>query len=62
MRKQLKEEFILPYGSRGLESIILGNAWHDGSGGKLANHIVSIHRNQRERGQDVETGYKPLKP
>lgn len=59
---QRKKEFILPHGSRGLESIMVGNALYGNGSRKLANHVLSIVSNQRERAQGVEPGYKTSKP
>lgn len=45
----MKKGIILAYGSREMKFIMVGNTWHGGRSKKLTDHILSIHRKQREK-------------
>lgn len=45
----MKKGFILAYGYREMKSIMVGNAGHGSRSRKMTDHILSIHRKQREK-------------
>lgn len=49
-QKQLKGGFVLAYGSRGINSIMLRRTWPSGRRRKLADHISFPYTQEGERG------------